>query len=642
MITWRIDLLGGFVLRRNGQQLHLPNRKDRLVLAYLAMHEGRAVPRERLSGLLWANRGEEQARASLRQSLAALRDAFADGEEGMPLESNRETVMLHQTPSLSVDLWEFLRHSSSTGSTDLALSAYCGPLLHGIDAPTPEFDQWLTPERARLEDTAASVISRLAAGPLSPEQNRLVLTRARELLVRDRLREPLYQAAMRIYMREQKWAECAVLYKECCAALEEDLGVGPSEDTIALFRELPAPQQAPVEPAKPEPVSREERPSIAVMPFQNIAGSADLAILCEGLAEDITSGLGRFRLLTVIDRHSAREVAGLTSDAKEIGSRLGVDLVLQGSVQRRPNGFRLHVRLVEAETRAQRWAGEFAVTEEEVLTAPDRIMAAVLPSINAQIETSLLLRSRRKTSLAAYEHLLLGVRHLRGYQPEDNEKAIAHFDEALALDQEFALALAYRGFAEIVVHGYDATPQPVLEGAIRKIKEANRLDPEEPRIWWLLGLAVSYTGDRLAEERFYRRAAELNPNDANILAVLALATVSRGQREEGLAMFREAFRLNPYHPEWYWMDYGSALYLSERYEEALDAFRRRTEHGVWVLCRIAACLAQLGRQEEAQNVASEILVRSPGFRLSALRTGSWGPEDSRRFRDGMLKAGLPP
>src|SRR5262249_37315744 len=157
------------------------------------------------------------------------------------------------------------------------------------------------------------------------------------------------------------------------------------------------------------------------------------------------------------------------------------------------------------------------------------------PSLNSQVESSLLERGRRKPTLAAYEHLLMGIRHLRGYEPDDNRMAIEHFDKALASDPNFALAMAYRGFADLVYHGYDATPPGILDAAIALIRRASTLDPEEPRIWWLMGMAFSCVGDFDAEEQCNRKSVELNPSDANALAGLALGLVARGERELGLS-----------------------------------------------------------------------------------------------------------
>ena len=125
------------------------------------------------------------------------------------------------------------------------------------------------------------------------------------------------------------------------------------------------------------------------------------------------------------------------------------------------------------------------------------------------------------------------------------------------------------------------------------------------------------------------------------LVALALVTVARGKHELGLSMFREAFRLNPYHPEWYWVDFGSTLYVCGKYEEAIEAFSHRRNPHVWVLSRIAACFAQLDRMDEAKAVVAKIMKMRPAFRLSEQRSGSWAAEDLARFRAGMIKAGIP-
>lgn len=640
MAKWSLQLLGGFALKRAAEPIDLPHRKDRFLLGFLCLQSGRTVSRDKLCGLLWADRAEEQARGSLRQSLAALRSAFGDDADAV-LRADRDSVSV-VPGSLHIDAAAFDQAAADISTLAGAAKLYPGPLLEGLETPGPEYDQWLLPERERFEDLAASVVDRLANAPLTSQELASAILLARQLLGRDRLREPVYRALMRMLVRDNRRTEALKLFSQCETALAEDLGVRAAEETEKVYRDiLNGAETAGKETIQAAAASAGERPSIAVMPFQNISREADLDVLCEGLAEDITSGLGRFRLFAVIDRFSSAGIARSTSDAQEIGKRLGVDLVVQGSLQRQQDGLRMTVKLVDTATRAQKWSGQFNLKAADVLFAPDKIMAAVLPSLNSQVESTLIERSRRKPTLAAYEHLLVGIKHLRGYEPDDNRLAIEHFDKALASDPGFALAMAYRGFADVVYHGYDATPRDILEAAIALIGRASVLDPDEPRIWWLMGTALAYKFDLDGEEQCYRKSVELNPSDANALAALAIVSVARGDHERGLAMFREAFRLNPYHPEWYWVDYGSALYACEKYEEALEAFSHRREPHVWVLSRMAACYAQLNRMDEAKAIVERILKKNPGFRLSQQRWGSWASTDTERFRAGMIKAGLP-
>ena len=142
-------MLGGFALTSgDGKSIALPTRKDRLLLGYLGLNAEQAQQREKLYGLLWADREEAQARGSLRQSLAALRDAFRSA--GLdPLKSDRESVTL-DLAGIEIDALNFRRLAAEAVSMDQAILLYRGELLAGIDPPTPEFEHWLRPERQRL------------------------------------------------------------------------------------------------------------------------------------------------------------------------------------------------------------------------------------------------------------------------------------------------------------------------------------------------------------------------------------------------------------------------------------------------------------------------------------------------------------
>lgn len=637
MNGWRLQVLGGFELIHDGWPVELQNRKDRLLLAYLALNPDRPQPRERLANLLWSDRGEEQARGSLRQSLAALRTAFGE-EVSNILNASRDDVGL-QAGTLTVDSLDFA-NAVRTGDAAGAAKLYRGPLLDGLDPLPAEYEEWLRPERQQLEDMAARVVEGISLDANALKSQPDIMIFCRRLLARDPLREPVCRALMRLLVRAGDRVEALKAFAQCKAALAEDLGVAPAAETEALYHEIQSDAGTALPSTQVIPAAG-ERPSIAVLPFQNISRDPELDILCEGLAEDITAGLGRFKLLSIVDRHSSSHVSKSTSDALEIGKLLGAGLVVQGSLQKQQDGLRLTVRLVDTATRAQKWSGQFNFTSADILSAPGKVMAAILPSLNTQVESTLIAISRRKPALAAYEHLLIGIRHLRGYEPDDNAQAIERFELALAADPGFALAMAYRGFADIVLHGYDATPPDIMQAALLTIRKASVIEPEDPRIWWLLGIAYAYTGDVDAEEKCYRRSVELNASDADALFALGMVMVVRGRHNEGIEAIRGAFRLNPYHPQWYWVDFGSALYACGRYEEAIEAFNQRRDPQVWVLCRMAACYAQLDRMAEARAVTDRVMKLKPGFRLSMQRAGSWSSEDTNRFRAGMLKAGLP-
>jgi DNA-binding SARP family transcriptional activator/Tfp pilus assembly protein PilF len=639
----KLAVLGGFSLRGgDGADIALPTRKDRLLLAYLALHAGEALPRTRLCGLLWADRGEAQARGSLRQSIAAVREACRTGGID-PIESTRETVTFVAS-GVDIDAVAFASLGASPATAAEAAALYRGPLLAEIDPPSPEFAQWLDPERQHLEDLAAQVVERLAEAAASPQAAAAGLDLGRQLLARDPLREPLSRAMMRIMARQGERAAALQLFASCRRALKEDLGIDPDIATEQLYRDILT--ERPAEPTADPPAAAsppaDSRPSLAVMPFDNLSGDPARDSLCEGLTEDVITGLGRFKLLFVIDRHSSLEVAKLTSDASEFARRLGVGLLVQGSLQRQAEGSRITVRLVNPASRSQVWAGTYACDGADILSVPDQVTSAIVATLHARVESSLIEQSRRKPTLAAYEYVLRGIKHLRGYEPDDNREAIKLFEKAMELDPDYALARAYRSLAEVVEHGYDAAPIDILNRARAMAQEAVAMDPDEGRCHWVLGIIESYKGGRATAIQHFVRALSFNPSDANALATYGFALAASGRADEGIERIRAAMRINPYHPQWYWIVLGDGFFVARRFEDAIEAYKQKTSPRVFVLSRLAAALGHLGREEDAKAIVSEILRREPDFSAATRRGIAWTESDTALFRDGMRRAGLPP
>jgi adenylate cyclase len=637
----RLTILGGFVLEMpGGRPIPLSTRKDRLLMAYLAVSAGKPQPRGKLAGLLWADRSEAQARESLRQSLASLRQAFrAAGID--PLHSDRDTAALDPS-KLDIDVVEFETLARTTNPAGLEL--YRGELLEGSDPPTSEFDAWLRSERLRLEELAIGMLERLVASELSSSTIDRILEVGRRLLDRDPLRESVYRTLMRVLQAQGKRAEALKLYKKCRDVLKAELGIAPDLETEQLYRDVltdrtSRPASLPSGEASQE--SYGGRSSLAVMPFDNLSADSALNPLCEGLAEDVITGLGRFRLLSVIDRHSSSVIAKRTADTAEISRQLGVKFIIQGSLLRLPDMLRITVRLVDASTRVQCWGETYTIPGSEVPTLPDKVVGAIVATLHSRLESSLIEQARHKPSWDAYECVLQGIKHIRGYAPGDNLRAVELFQQAVDLDPDYALARVYRAFAQVILHNYSAAPPDILAASKAMAQQAVEMDPYNPRCHWLLGLILAWCGDWAGEERAYRRALELNPGDANIMATYGLLVAAQGRAEEGIALIREAMKLNPYHPEWYWVDLGSALYVARRYTDAIEAFLHRSNPGTWVLARLAACYAQLEQMDDAARTVSEVLKLKPNFSIADHRVGSWKFADLTHFAEGMRKAGLP-
>jgi len=634
----KLILLGGFDLEApGGGKLTLPTRKDRLLLAYLALNAGRPHARERLAGLLWGDRGEAQARDSLKQALAGIRQAFR--QAGLdPLRADRESVAF-EPEGIEVDAVEFARLATATTAPDRAAALYRGDLLDGIDGVTAEFDEWLRPERERLGDLAVRVLEQLALALTPNGVGDDWLRLGRRLITRDHLREPVYRALMRLHARKGERTEALKLYAACREALKQDLHVEPDAQTEELYRDILTDRMS-ASPVAPAVVRTPARPSIAVLPFSNLSGNADLGHLCDGITEDIITGLGRFHMLFVIDRHSCIAVSQQASDLADIGRRLGVAYLVQGSLQRPGERVRITVRLVDAGSRAQLWGEAYDLALPDILAVPDKVTGAIVSTLHSRLEDSVVEQSRHKPTLAAYECALRGIKHLRGYGPDDNRRAVELLQQAIDLDPNYALARAYRGFADVVMHGYSAAPDAVLTQALALASSAVDLDGGDGRCHGILGAIHLYRGDLSSGERHYQRAIALNPNDANSIAGFGRLLAALGRPEEGIDRIREAMRLNPYHPDWYWDVLGTVLYQTRRYADAAEVLARVTHPGFWTLCCRAACAAQMGRTGQAAAAAAEARRLRPNCSLAKMRLSKWNA-NAEHLMEGMRKAGLP-
>lgn len=634
-------LFGGLSLTGpDGSELSLPTRKDRQLLAYLAAQPGRPHAREKLASLFWSDRAEEQARDSLRQSLAALRRTFrAAGADA--LKTDRTEVSLDAS-ALSTDVVTFAAGCIGSVPSAALAGLYRGPFLDGLEASTPEFERWVNQERQRLAALAERLVCTASISVLPPGDRDAALQLGRSLLTEDPVLESVYRATMRLHRAAGERVSALKVYATCRDTLRADLGVEPDHETEKLYREvLTDDSAAPRSPKDVRAESASGKPSIAILPFANLTGNDRLNFLCEGLAEDVSTGLGRFRSLFVIDRYSAATVAAATADTVEIGKRLGAAALVQGSIQASTSRLRITVRIVDSASRAQTWSDVFDCASGDAPGIPDQIVSAIIATVHNRAEHTVIDQNRGKPSLAAYEFTMRGIKHLRGYAADDNEKALALFREALNVDPQYALAQAYLAFAEVVANNYDAAPQALLVDCKTRIDQALAIDPDDGRIHWLLAFVHSYLREFDDEKLQLERALALNPNDANARATYGVALACLGQYEEGVHHIREAMRLNPFHPEWYWVSLGNAFQAARRYEDAIEAYKRRTRPQVWVLTRMASCYAHLGRAVEAQEMTRRVMEMKPGFRISTSRRGAWMDDDLDHLRKGMILAGLP-
>lgn len=401
--------------------------------------------RERIADLLWGNHGEEQARSSLRQSLAMLRKdlPMMDGQ----LIQTRDEFLVLQAGMIGVDALELL---ACTGCNDLTrlrrVALYCqGELLADLSIHDEPFEDWIRAERARLKEAAIHLLDRLS----DLETGSARIAAAQQLLQLDPLRESSHRRLMRAHAENGDIGLALKQYDICRALLHDEMQAEPALETQTLRREVAQGAVKPIPEGEAErprhrtvKLQLPDRPSIAVLPFDNASSSPDQTFFSDGISEELIANLSRFRRLFVIARASSFAFRGKPGSAKEIGQKLGVLFLLHGSVRRAGDRLRVTAELVEAESEAVLWVEKYDRPADDVFGVIDELSSTIVASIVGRLEDEVLRQARRKPtdSLAAYELVLRGRALMHNLRREDQPKARQLFEEAIRLDGNYAMA----------------------------------------------------------------------------------------------------------------------------------------------------------------------------------------------------------
>jgi adenylate cyclase len=395
------------------------------------------------------------------------------------------------------------------------------------------------------------------------------------------------------------------------------------------------------EQAAPTP---HDKPSIAVLPFDNISGDPDQVYFSDGITEDIITELSRFRSLNVIARNSSFAFRNERIDVGEIARRLRVQFVLEGSVRRAGNRVRITVQLINAPTGAHLWAERYDRELEDVFAVQDEVVRTVVATVAGRLEVTGAQIAKRKPpeSLVAYDYVLRGLEQLNLEGEEHNSEALRLFQKAVELDPQYAVGHAYLALA-VYVEWMNSRAPGGLERALSFARRALELDENDSRCHRILSAIYVQLREYDRAEFHSDKSIALNPNDA--LNCLYRGGMLRhiGRPEEGVAWVRKAIQQDPYHPNWYWNTLAFALHDGGRYAEALEAYSRMVQRPSFYHAYVAACHAELGQMEKAHEHATLALRAKPDFSVIA-----WGKRlprkndaDLQKFLNGLRKAGLP-
>ena len=390
------------------------------------------------------------------------------------------------------------------------------------------------------------------------------------------------------------------------------------------------------------------KPSIAVLPFQNMSGDPEQEYFADGIVEEIITALSRFKWLFVIARNSSFTFKGKAVDIKEVGRRLGVRYVLEGSVRKASGKVRITGQLVDAVTGAHIWADRFERDLTDIFALQDEVTVAVVCAIQPKLlQTEIGMATRRRAeNFTAYDLYLRALQQFHLSSREGVAEALRLADHALELEPRFGAVAALAGICHMqnVLFGYAIDAQFERKEAIRLLRLALSVDDDDPDTLANAALISAFmVGD--CESEMADRAVALNPN--SFLAWHCRGWVYRiaGQPEEALRSFERATRMSPVDTRLHltFAGMGSALIELRRFDEAIvaakKARRQSPSYSASYRCLVCA-FAHLGRDGEAREAAARLLETDPTFTISAW-IARGGQANSKLMIEGLRKAGLP-
>jgi len=401
-----------------------------------------------------------------------------------------------------------------------------------------------------------------------------------------------------------------------------------------------------------EPLPLPDKPSIAVLAFDNLSGDPDQEYFADGVAEDIITGLSKFRWFFVIARNSSFTYKGKSVDVKQVAEELGVRYVLEGSVRKAGSRVRISAQLIDALTGNHVWAERYDRELADIFDLQDEMTATIVGAIEPELGSAERARAKRKPpdNLDAWDRYQRGLWHFWRYTREDADEAERLFQSAIDLDPGFGPA--YAGIAYLlnfhVIYGWTDTPDQTLGQALRAGQLAVSSDDKDPFAHFALGRTQTLQGDFETAIAELEQAIDLNPNLALAYYGLGFALTWSGRAREALPHFHKAIRQSPHDPALWTFETMTGfahLHLGE-YVEAVEWLRKGARHPnsiFWPNLNLVVAFVEQEEWDKAVAAMDAELELQPDLSVTAVAAmlGSLHPDWKDRYLDGLRKAGLP-
>jgi adenylate cyclase len=397
-----------------------------------------------------------------------------------------------------------------------------------------------------------------------------------------------------------------------------------------------------------------EKPSIAVLPFENMSGDPDQEYIADGFSENIITALSNNPYMFVIARNSTFTYKGKAVKVQQVSEDLGVRYVLEGSIQKSGDRLRVSAQLIDALNGHHLWANRYDREMKALFVMQDEIAKEIAIALQVELTTGEQARVWHKTdSIEAWGYCTKGSAHFTHFTSEENAKAQELYAQAIKLDPRYAFAwtmLAWTHLMEVGL-GYSSSPAQSLKKAFELGSKAAQIDQNHPEVHMLfanLYLTQKNFDQALAEGE---KAIALGPNNAEDHYLFSRILLRTGRPEEAIIMAQKAIRLHPYHPARYLGVLATSYFMASRYEEAMAKYeeflKRDDKDPLWTffahLFMASACV-RLEREEQAEKHAEEALKLNPRTSIESLRkyfSGHKYPEMMDPVLDDVKRAGIP-
>ena len=644
----QLRLMGAFALTRGtGPDVGVASRKNRALLAVLAMAPGQRATREKLAAMLWGEHDDNAARNSLRQGLASLRKEL--GHSAEPLLDLLDDQIILRPGGCTVDAVAIL-DAAGGGSLEAlrAAAALCrGEFLADAALHEEAFETWLSGQRARLAAATARLFEQLAA----LETGTARIEAAQRLVELDPLRESSHRQLMAALAATGERALALRQYEMCRKLLQDELGVAPAAETQALRQRIAAGETLPPpDPAGPRASATEgaetRLPSVAVLPFANLDDDPSQSYFSDGVTSDIISELARWRLISVQSRSASFRYRGSALSIRQIARELNVRYIVEGSVRRMAGRMRVSVQLIDAETGNHAWAERFDRDAADSFAVQDQVVRTIVSTLAGRVQVAAVEQVSRKPPaiLQAYECVLKG-NLLPWNEPEGAAEATQLFARAVELDPGYGLAHSLLASMLVLKWKEDlAGSDDLLQEAVRLAQRAVELDSNDSTCFAILAHCVVFRGAYDVAISHARRAIEINPNNQWNMADLGIVLIYAGDATAALDCFTMAREIDPFfNPSWLWPNLGIAHMVLRRHQEALTIFEHLTVRGYWVAALMAGCYARTGNPQRAAVLAAECMAARPDFSIARrmARERFRSAADADDLAQSLRLAGLP-